>query len=64
MDNHDFPDPQHMSSTGPLQYPLYIHNCVATQASNTVVNLGYGTAVVGLIHRDDKTAYTEGYHFT
>ena len=43
----------------PLLYSLFTHDCVAKDASNSVLKFADDTTVVGLITNDDKTVYRE-----
>jgi hypothetical protein len=39
----------------PFLYSLFIHDCVATHNSNTIIKFVNDTVVVGLITDDDET---------
>jgi hypothetical protein len=39
----------------PLLYSLFIHDCVAMQASNSIIKFADDTTVVGLITNNDET---------
>jgi len=41
----------------PLLYSLYTHDCGATHSSNLVIKFTDDTTVIGLITKDDETAY-------
>ncbi|XP_053266772.1 uncharacterized protein LOC128424562 [Pleuronectes platessa] len=43
----------------PLLYSLFMHDCVATHSSNTIVKFADDTTVIGLITGDDEKAYRE-----
>ncbi|KAI3365877.1 hypothetical protein L3Q82_000862 [Scortum barcoo] len=43
----------------PLLYSLFMHDCVATHSSNTIIKFADDTTVIGLITGDDETAYRE-----
>uniref|UniRef100_A0A8K9XYQ4 Reverse transcriptase domain-containing protein n=1 Tax=Oncorhynchus mykiss TaxID=8022 RepID=A0A8K9XYQ4_ONCMY len=43
----------------PLLYSLFTHDCVATHASNSIIKFADDTTVVGLITKNDETAYRE-----
>ena len=43
----------------PLLYSLFTHNCVAMQASNSIINFAVDTTGVGLITNNNETAYRE-----
>uniref|UniRef100_A0A8K9XFW9 Reverse transcriptase domain-containing protein n=1 Tax=Oncorhynchus mykiss TaxID=8022 RepID=A0A8K9XFW9_ONCMY len=52
-------DPQHWGVLSPLLYSLFTHDCVATHASNSIIEFADDTTVVGLITNNDETAYRE-----
>ena len=43
----------------PLLYSLFTHDCVATHVSNSIIKFADDTIVVGLITKNDETAYRE-----
>jgi hypothetical protein len=43
----------------PLLYSLLTHNCMAMQASNSIIKFVDNTTVVGFITNNDETAYRE-----
>ena len=43
----------------PLLYSLYTYDCVATQASNSIIKFADDTAVIGLITGEDESRYLE-----
>ena len=43
----------------PLLYSLFTHDCVAKQASNSIIKFADDTTVVGLITNNKETAYWE-----
>ena len=43
----------------PLLYSLFIHDCVAKRASNSIIKFADDTTVVGFITNNDETAYRE-----
>ena len=43
----------------PLLYSLFTLDCVATHASNSIVQFADDTTVAGLITNNDETAYRE-----
>jgi len=42
-----------------LLYALYMHDCVATHVSNTILKFVDDTTILGLITKNDETAYRE-----
>ena len=56
-------DPQHRAPQrcvlSPLLCSLYIHDCVASHSSNSIIEFADDTTVVGLITNNDETAYRE-----
>jgi hypothetical protein len=43
----------------PIFYSLFLHDCVATHNSNTIIKFADDTMVVGRITVDDESAYRE-----
>ena len=48
-----------VGNNSPLLYSLFNHDCVATQASNSIIKFADDTTVVGMITNNDETAYRE-----
>ena len=64
--NNNFTDPRILNigasqgcGLSPLFYTLYIHDCVATHPSTIIGKFADDTVVVGLISKNDETAYRE-----
>lgn len=43
----------------PLLYALYTYNCTSIHPSSTIIKFGDDKTLVGLIMREDETAYRE-----
>uniref|UniRef100_A0A8C4TPM0 Reverse transcriptase domain-containing protein n=1 Tax=Erpetoichthys calabaricus TaxID=27687 RepID=A0A8C4TPM0_ERPCA len=47
------------SVLSPLLYSVYTHDCISKYSSNTILKFADDTTVIGLISKDDETAYRE-----
>jgi hypothetical protein len=56
-------DSQHRGPTRvhaqPTPYSLFTHDCVAKQASNSIIKFADDTTIIGLITNNDEMAYRE-----
>ena len=48
-----------MCVLSPLLYSLFTHDCVAMQASKSIIKFADNTTLVGLVINNDETAYRE-----